>query len=117
MSQPGLLILLDEVEVLQWVQLACASCHYVTVSGDHIGHVEVVDVFNEVGSVQIEVAIWFVGDLFEARCFDMIEFDNMWCNFCDSCSQFLDSVIWQWRANFFGKSSEDHPVVLGEAWR
>lgn len=65
MSQPGLNIFF-EVELLEWVQLTSASGHDVTVSGDGVGHVEVVYVFHQWSSVQLSLAVWLVGEAFEA---------------------------------------------------
>jgi len=51
-GNPSLLVLL-EVELLQWVELTAASGHDMAVSGDGISHVEVVNVFNQGGSVNV----------------------------------------------------------------
>lgn len=115
MGQPGLLVLL-EVELLQWVELAAASGHDVTVSGDGVGHVEVVNVFNEGGSVDAGVAVWLVSMFLESRAFNDVVLDEMWSQLGKSGSQFIDGVIWERSAKLLRKSSQDHPVVLRETW-
>lgn len=86
MCQPGDLVLLYEVVVLQGVQLASAPSHDVTVSRDHISHVKVVNVFNQVGSIHLCFTIWFMSMLFEARSFNMVIFDNVRSDLRYSCS-------------------------------
>ena len=88
MSQPGLHILL-EVEVLQRVELTSASCHDVTVSRDRICHVEIADVFNQVGAVEMSLPVWPVGVVFKARRLNKVILDQV----SDSCWCQID--LWQ----------------------
>ena len=59
MSQPGVYIFL-EVELLKRIKLASASCHDMAISGDGVGHVEVLYVLGEGGAVQLGLSIWLV---------------------------------------------------------
>lgn len=40
----------------------------------------------------------------------------MWSHLCDSGSQLFNGIVREWGSNFLGKSSDHHPVILGEAW-
>ena len=75
-SYPGLHILL-EVELLGWVELSAASGHDVTVSGNGVGHVEVVHVFGEGGLVGMGLTVRLVSMLLEARAFNEIKLDKV----------------------------------------
>lgn len=111
------MLVLLEVELLQWVELTAASGHDMTVSGDGVSHVEVVNVFDKGGSVNVGVAIWSVGKLFKSRAFNDVVLNEMWSQLGKSGSQFVEGVIWQRSSKLLRESSQDHPVVLGEAWR
>jgi len=115
MSQPGLDIFL-EVELLKRIKLTGASCHDMAVSGDGIGHVEVLHVLGEGRAVQLGLSIWLVSELFETGALDEIELDQVRSKFGDSGSEFIKGVIRERTAQLFGKSSQDHPVILREAW-
>ena len=93
MSDPSLIILL-EVEFLEWVQFSGASSHHMAVSRDGISHVEVVNVLTKLSVIQVGVSIWFVGEVFEARTFDHIVLDEMRGEFGKSCSELLDGIVW-----------------------
>lgn len=85
-----------EVELFQWVEFTGASGHDVTVSGNSIGHVEVINILSEWGSVGLSSAIWLMSKAFESTVFDEVVFDQMWRKFSDSGSELFDGVIWKW---------------------
>jgi len=95
MSYPSLTVFL-EIELFQWVKFAGASSHDVTVSGNRVGHVEVIDILREWGSVCFGFTVWLMSKAFESTVFNEVVFDQMWGKFSDSGSELFDGVIREW---------------------
>lgn len=85
MSQPGVDVFL-EVELLKRIKLTSASCHDMTVSGDGIGHVEVLYVLSQGCAVQLGVTIWLVSKMLETGALDEIKLDQVRSKFSNSGS-------------------------------
>jgi len=74
MSYPSLLVFL-EVKLFEWVKFTGASGHDVTVSGNGISHVEVVDILREWGSIAVSFSIWNMSKSFESTVFNKVVFN------------------------------------------
>jgi len=74
MSYPSLLVFL-EVKLFEWVKFTGASGHDVTVSGNSISHVEVVDILREWGSIAVSFSIWNMSKSFESTVFNKVVFN------------------------------------------
>ena len=77
MGNPSLLIFL-EVKLFEWVKFTGASSHDVTVSRNSVGHVEVVYILREWGSIAVSFSIWNMSKSFKSTVFNEIVFDQMW---------------------------------------
>jgi len=114
-SDPGVDPLL-EVVLLGGVELTSATCHDVTVTGDGIGHVEVVDGIGEESLADFTVASVGQSDSIERAGLDVVVSNEMGSNLGKTGSDFIKRVVRKRGTKLLRESTEDHPVVTGKAW-
>ena len=78
-----------EVSLLAWVQFSRASCHDVTVPGNRVSHVEVVDSISKHSVVNLFLAVGGLRKVGEAVWLDIVIFNKVRSKLSESCSHFI----------------------------